>query len=151
MLDKTKAIEKLKQNNTTVYVFNCKWPDCTRLIKVHSGKFKVHSGKCKLHTKLHPHKAAYNRLVYTASLRELSCTITFKDYVGFVGADCHFCGDELEWEPQSKRHHMDRYDNLKGYTLDNCVPCCSQCNKTKGTLNGDLFIERCKEIANYHA
>lgn len=42
---------------------------------------------------------------------------------------------------------IDRVDSTKGYTIDNCVSCCSQCNMMKGTLCQSLFIERCREIA----
>lgn len=30
---------------------------------------------------------------------------------------------------------IDRVDNNKGYTLDNCVPCCWECNQMKSSLN----------------
>lgn len=29
---------------------------------------------------------------------------------------------------------IDRVDNTMGYTIDNCVPCCITCNRSKGTL-----------------
>jgi len=35
---------------------------------------------------------------------------------------------------------LDRSNPQKGYTLDNVIPCCWQCNKTKGKLSHDDFI-----------
>ncbi len=35
---------------------------------------------------------------------------------------------------------IDRLDNSKGYTLDNCVPCCKVCNYAKHTMNKGEFL-----------
>lgn len=35
---------------------------------------------------------------------------------------------------------IDRKDNLMGYMLSNCIPCCAKCNYMKGTLGQDVFI-----------
>lgn len=34
---------------------------------------------------------------------------------------------------------IDRIDNSKGYTLDNCVTCCKRCNIGKGTMSTQEF------------
>jgi hypothetical protein len=34
---------------------------------------------------------------------------------------------------------IDRVDNARGYTIDNAVPCCTQCNSAKKTLGIDEF------------
>lgn len=34
---------------------------------------------------------------------------------------------------------IDRTDNDKGYTTDNCVSCCGKCNSLKGTLSQGEF------------
>lgn len=39
---------------------------------------------------------------------------------------CVYCG-ESEWDKLG----VDRIDNSKGHTPDNCVPCCEKCNKTR--------------------
>jgi hypothetical protein len=36
-------------------------------------------------------------------------------------------------------HGLDRFDNTKGYTLQNVVACCSACNRRKGRLEGIGF------------
>lgn len=40
---------------------------------------------------------------------------------------CEYCGG---WLPETG-HGMDRKDPLKGYTLENVVPCCTSCNRIK--------------------
>lgn len=34
---------------------------------------------------------------------------------------------------------IDRVDSSKGYTVDNCVPCCKTCNTAKGTMSLEEF------------
>lgn len=45
---------------------------------------------------------------------------------------------------------IDRMDNNKGYTENNCVSCCKYCNFIKKALDPITFIERCKHIACCH-
>jgi hypothetical protein len=45
---------------------------------------------------------------------------------------------------------IDRVDNSKGYTLDNCVPCCGEVNQMKMAFGHDEFIALCKEVAARH-
>ncbi|MGJ4945153.1 HNH endonuclease signature motif containing protein [Bradyrhizobium sp. HKCCYLS1011] len=35
---------------------------------------------------------------------------------------------------------IDRKDNGQGYTIENCVPCCSVCNHAKHTMGYEQFI-----------
>ena len=42
---------------------------------------------------------------------------------------------------------LDRRDSSKGYSVENCVPCCSEINYLKGRLNHDKFIALCLEVA----
>lgn len=37
---------------------------------------------------------------------------------------------------------IDRVENDKGYILDNCVPCCAQCNRDKGSSSLCDFVAR---------
>lgn len=53
---------------------------------------------------------------------------------------CHYCG-------QNNSGGIDRIDSAIGYLEENCVPCCSMCNKMKNVYGYDEFIEKCKQIA----
>jgi hypothetical protein len=44
---------------------------------------------------------------------------------------------------------IDRKDSKKGYTLDNCVPCCTEVNYTKLDTPYDTFLQMVKEIAQW--
>jgi hypothetical protein len=45
---------------------------------------------------------------------------------------------------------IDRKDSSKGYTEENCVPCCSEANWAKRTLTLNEFIKLCSEVAALH-
>lgn len=42
-----------------------------------------------------------------------------------LGKPCHYCGIA------ENRMGVDRLDNELGHTKDNCVPCCSTCNRVR--------------------
>lgn len=58
-----------------------------------------------------------------------------------VKSDCYYCGKQID------KVGFDRKDNAIGYTVENSVPCCSECNFMKRDLSFDDFIERCKSIS----
>ncbi len=42
---------------------------------------------------------------------------------------------------------IDRLDSSKGYTLENCVPCCEEINVMKMALTKDRFVQLCTMVA----
>jgi hypothetical protein len=55
---------------------------------------------------------------------------------------CYYCG----LDPIPSFAGIDRSDNYKGYTVDNCVPCCKTCNFVKHTLSKDNFLCWAKRV-----
>ena len=39
---------------------------------------------------------------------------------------------------------IDRINSDKGYTIDNCVPCCAQCNHMKLDYTTEEFLTKIK-------
>ena len=74
------------------------------------------------------------------------------------GRECYYCGIKEEdfipiWgkfyggENRGKKLEVDRKDNKKGYTLENCVLSCSICNNAKSDkFTGEEFKEVGKSI-----
>jgi hypothetical protein len=60
------------------------------------------------------------------------------------------CGLSLAGNDTYTYNGIDRLDSDKGYTLENCVPCCKDANLAKQSLSHDEFIALCKEIAARH-
>lgn len=86
---------------------------------------------------------------YEWALSRNECKILFQQ-------SCYYCGSL----PSNRRNHygrrtdkgsyvfsgIDRVDNLKGYIVDNVVPCCRKCNRAKDTMTQEEFIGLCREI-----
>lgn len=45
-----------------------------------------------------------------------------------------------------KYNGIDRLDNSKGYTADNCVPCCASVNRMKMNMTFSEFISLCEDV-----
>lgn len=62
-----------------------------------------------------------------------------------VTSNCHYCGVEPHQTFVRKPHTIiyngvDRVDSGIGYTEDNCVPCCGQCNVAKRKSSAADFL-----------
>jgi len=59
--------------------------------------------------------------------REAWWTISEAEYTELISGHCHYCKGVLN----STGIGLDRKDNFIGYTSDNVVPYCRQCNMVK--------------------
>jgi hypothetical protein len=41
---------------------------------------------------------------------------------------------------------IDRIENTKGYSIDNCAPCCKICNNSKSTLSKEEWFYWIKQV-----
>lgn len=78
-----------------------------------------------------------------AKKRNLEFSLTKEQFVTICESNCHYCG----LEPKNK-NGIDRVDNTKGYTLENSVPCCYQCNQAKSDRSVDEFLNWAKKVYN---
>lgn len=84
-----------------------------------------------------PYRWLYDLLLRSAEERHLTCVMTFNEFVEFTATNsCHYCGDSIVWSKwnhhNSGKYNIDRKDNTLGYSKDNCVVCCTTCNRAKG-------------------
>lgn len=88
------------------------------------------------------------RVQFSASSRDLAYELTRDDIRKLVTSPCNYCGrkdtsitkgDHTYGE--FKHVGIDRIDNTKGYLLENCVPCCSDCNRAKRDLSVNEFFD----------
>jgi hypothetical protein len=107
--------------------------------------------------RLRPFENPYNRLPKAAESRNLEQTLSYEDYLEFTKIpNCHYCEALISWQPYAGRsenkhgrtslpYYLDRKDNNLGYTKENCVVCCSRCNRGKMHL---FTYEQWKEIGS---
>lgn len=122
-----------------MFVANC---ECGAVIKSKSYYLKSHSGKCITcsHRKA-PFEHLFNKVKNTAKHEKHAFELTFQDFLNFTKVvNCHYCDELIDWKPfcyeggkyRSGSYFLDRKDNSLGYSVDNCVVCCTRCNISKG-------------------
>jgi 5-methylcytosine-specific restriction endonuclease McrA len=112
--------------------------DCgtSKLIQAR-GLVSAHTKSCGCLCKRRPYESRYNRLMLNASKRKEFSSLTFEEYLELIKTpECHYCGDKVIINKYLKdnvthSYNIDRKDNNLGYTKENCVICCTQCNLTK--------------------
>lgn len=55
-------------------------------------------------------------------------------------------GTKRRYEDTFLYNGIDRLDNTKGYFVENCVPCCGDCNKMKMQLSFPEFIKQIRRV-----
>lgn len=119
-----------------LYVFHCL--TCPKEIRVQGGRLPTHSGKCMVCAQRgKPYEHCYNELKATKS----DVTITYEQFVDIItDSKCEYCEIPLHYNPytrdENKQHvsrayQLDRMNSSLGYSLDNVVPCCWECNRMK--------------------
>jgi len=78
--------------------------------------------------------------------------VTFKS---ITSGDCHYCGSSPHKKSikQSEEgvycyNGIDRKENSLGYSLENCVTCCTECNFFKRDLDYKSFLSLINRIHN---
>jgi len=93
-----------------------------------------------------------------AESRNLSFLLSPSEHSTLVKKPCYYCGVDASFRKgiyknlfkyPRKAHGVDRIDNSKGYILENCVPCCSICNKAKRTMTVEEFRAWVKRVHDH--
>jgi hypothetical protein len=118
---------------------------------------RVGCGQCGRKLMAHG-EAAFNVMLgqykHGAKVRGLEFSLTTEQFRALTQLPCFYCGvpPKKEWiaKNQSKKgttngsylcNGIDRVDNSLGYTSENCVPCCTPCNKAKMDRTQQEFLE----------
>lgn len=166
------AIRETAEKNNGYAVWEAKCDYCGKTKEYPSYYFKKGHCSCecegwqnewseKVGRKPMPNHQSHVNIIYNhykrgARDRGLAFELTNEQVRELIEQECYYCGQkpvvrytavgcagEYEW------NGIDRVDNSKGYTPDNCVPCCKLCNFGKRDLTLAEFtawIER-----TYHA
>jgi hypothetical protein len=104
-----------------------------------------------------PNQLAHKRAIISdymrhAKDRNLEFLLSEEEAVEIILKNCIYCGSAPSnfktVKPSRKLRNkyncnittlyyngIDRIDSSKGYTIDNCVPCCHKCNRSKSDLS----------------
>lgn len=125
-----------------------------------SGGAKCRLGKSPGNSLADPAKSSFNGMFlgYKNSAKRKSLPFVFSkdEFRNVTQSNCYYCGTSPlmeHWHTKWARapyisNGIDRYDNNLGYTHENSVPCCSECNYLKRDIHGDAFIAHIEQINN---
>lgn len=71
----------------------------------------------------------FNKARHQSKQRNIKWTIKRTDYKQLIENPCYYCDGDLSVECGTG---LDRIDNKKGYIINNVLPCCGSCNRTRG-------------------
>jgi hypothetical protein len=86
-----------------------------------------------------------NRYIRGAADRNIPWELTDEEAFSLFEQDCHYCGAEPTVGSTNRfngaypHNGIDRKDSSQGYSVENCVPCCSQCNFLKLSMPYEEF------------
>lgn len=90
-------------------------------------------------------RVSYSDYKHRAENKALEFMLSEEQFDELCSHNCHYCGRS------SSHDHVngiDRKNNSVGYIIDNCVPCCYQCNFSKTNMTYEVFISKCKAVAS---
>lgn len=127
---------------------------------VHVG-FLVRSGKvkscgCKRQGPRHTDstlKFVYRDYQDRAKKKTLEFSLNFDQFKKISQSNCVYCGSEPSIRNRKGKvliNGVDRRDNDKGYTEENCVSCCSICNIAKNDLAEAEFREWIARLVGFN-
>lgn len=102
--------------------------------------------------------AGYNKhfstYVKNARLKGLCFDITEDQFKHLIKQECYYCGAaprQLGYKTFTPYHAngIDRVDSDVGYTIENCVPACSDCNIGKNKKSKSQFLAWIKRVHDY--
>lgn len=112
-------------------------------------------------TKYHPSIASAKK----AWTNNYNDGISFEDFLKLSQMPCYYCGaapsnicnaakknkssDFVKENGNFKYNGLDRLDNSKPHTLENCVPCCKWCNLSKNNRSVEEFLKWAKRLAKF--
>jgi hypothetical protein len=118
---------------------------CLRLESCRSKKIRKHTKSVFDYVKMHYECGAYSR--------KLSFTLSDDNFMSLITGPCYFCGaPPLKANPHGRDREtfryngVDRLDNSRGYEWDNCVSCCTTCNRMKLAAGASEFAAQCFKV-----
>lgn len=126
--------------------------DCGREIAVSTQSLTENRSKqCRSCSRqLKEGEASFNSLLQryqiSARRRDINFDLTKDQFMQITSRNCYYCGIspiQSHHAPSTNGAYLyngiDRVNNAIGYELNNCVPCCTVCNRAKNTMSTSQF------------
>lgn len=101
-------------------------------------------------------RALYTRYLGRARKDKKEFSLTQTEFRNIITKNCFYCGDKPSQQHKigNVQAHIihngiDRFDNTKGYTLENSRPCCKVCNRAKSDLTINEFYNYIQRLTKF--
>ncbi len=105
-------------------------------------------------------KALFREYKDNSKKRNIEFNLNFEQFDILITNNCNYCGSPPMYNPRwyermnkNQKHldtnGIDRIDSNLGYTMDNCVSCCSKCNLMKNVTSKEDFLNQIDKIYNF--
>lgn len=84
----------------------------------------------------------WNCVLTSARSKNLDLTIPREEIITLAKEACHYCGC-------ASARGIDRMNNTLGYSRENILPACSQCNMMKMDMKYTCFLALCCDLARH--
>lgn len=92
----------------------------------------------------------YRSYKAAAIKRGFSFNLSVRQFRLITNSKCHYCNGVSNFNYYKEMvNGIDRIDSSIGYSMKNCVPCCSLCNQAKNDLNYKEFKSWLKRISKH--
>lgn len=161
----TNQYEIRRKNNKNNVFWLCEC-DCGGKIFVSNCHLRTgHTISCGCYSrnkgKLSPGESSFNELFYTykrnAFTRNIEFYLTKDEFKWFTQQNCFYCGispSNIFGDNKNNGKYIyngiDRIDSNQPYIRDNCVSACTFCNKCKGTLSEEEFLNHINRIYKHN-
>lgn len=92
----------------------------------------------------------YNEYLSKAKKKNLEFSLTLEIFKRYIFQNCYYCNEKPS---RICRHHIeipingiDRLNSELGYIIDNCVTCCTMCNRMKNIYSKVDFLNQIEKI-----
>jgi hypothetical protein len=147
-----KIIRKAGQSGNGEFKYLCKC-SCGKELIINRQSLIVGTGHCGCKSTRGDNSAKrymWNTYHNGALRRGLTFRLSLNEMWKIMQKSCYYCNAppmerklSHRGNPKSRQHFfangIDRVDNTKGYTSDNCVPCCAICNLAKSKMSLSVF------------
>jgi len=89
----------------------------------------------------------FNYYRRTADRKSLCFWLEYTECADLFDSACYYCGMA---KTDKLNIGIDRLDSCDGYTLENTVPCCEDCNLIKNTISYDIFLDKIHHVLSYN-
>lgn len=143
-------------------IWKCKC-DCGK-ISYHAGsEYRLSQIKsCGCSRRTRDTDSAYSEYLsdykWGAKTRNLEFNLSIDEFKRIIHSNCVYCGIEPKNRTLTRNklkltikvNGIDRKDNNKGYTKENSLACCEDCNRAKRNLTYEYFLSYINRLMKYN-